>query len=89
MTDVTVLQIAQNAILVALKICTPILGLSLSVGLMVSIFQAATQIQENTLSFVPKIIAMVGALLVFGPWMLRLMVDYAGGLLISLPNYVR
>jgi flagellar biosynthetic protein FliQ len=89
MTDVAVLQLAQNAILVALKISAPILGLSLAVGLMVSIFQAATQIQESTLTFVPKIIAMVVALLVFGPWMLRVMTDYASGLLISLPNYVR
>jgi flagellar biosynthetic protein FliQ len=55
----------------------------------VSIFQAATQIQEQTLSFVPKLLAMAAALIVFGPWMLRMTITYTSNLLIELPNFVR
>lgn len=89
MTDVTVLQLAQNALFVALKVSAPVLGLSLIAGLMVSIFQAATQIQETTLTFVPKILAMVAALFIFGPWMLHTLVDYTSGMMIDLPKYVQ
>jgi flagellar biosynthetic protein FliQ len=67
----------------------PILGLGLIVGLVVSIFQAATQIQEMTLTFVPKIIAVGAALVVFGPWMLKSMVVFTTKLLAGLPNLVR
>ena len=89
MTDVTVLQLAQQSLFVALQISAPILGLSLLVGLVVSVFQAATQIQEATLSFIPKIGAMAAALLVFGPWMLRTTITFTSNLLIDLPRYVR
>ena len=89
MSDVTVLQLAQNALFVAIQLCAPILGLSLAVGLAVSIFQAATQIQEATLTFVPKLLAMAVALIVFGPWMIRVTVTYTSNLLIELPRYVR
>ena len=63
-----VIDIAQEAIKVVLMISAPILGLGLLVGLIVSIIQATTQIQEATLSFIPKIIAVSLTLLVFGPW---------------------
>lgn len=89
MSDVTVLQLAQNALFVALKVAAPVLGLSLLAGLLVSVFQAATQIQETTLTFVPKIMAMVAALFLFGPWMLHTLVEYTGGLMAELPRYVR
>jgi flagellar biosynthetic protein FliQ len=83
-----VLQIAQNALLVALKVSAPILGLSLLAGLLVSIFQAATQIQETSLTFIPKILAMAGALIAFGPWMLQTVLTFSRQLLIDLPRYV-
>jgi len=89
MNDATVLDLARQALLVALQISAPILGLSLIVGLLVSIFQAATQIQETTLTFVPKILAMIAAILLFGPWMLRTTVAFTSNLLMDLPNYVR
>jgi flagellar biosynthetic protein FliQ len=89
MSDVTVLQLAQNALWVGLQLCAPMLGVSLAVGLIVSIFQAATQIQETTLTFVPKLIAMAAALIFFGPWMLRVTITYTSNLLIDLPRYVK
>lgn len=89
MTDAGVLELSQRAVALALMISGPILGLGLLVGLVVSIFQAATQIQEMTLTFVPKIIAVGAALVVFGPWMLKSMVVFTTKLLNSLPNFVR
>ncbi len=89
MTDTGVLELAQRAVALGLMISGPILGLGLVVGLLVSIFQAATQIQEMTLTFVPKIIAVGAALVVFGPWMLKSMVVFTTKLLASLPNFVR
>lgn len=88
MTDAGVLELAQRSVAVALMICSPILGLGLLVGLVVSVFQAATQIQEMTLTFVPKIIAVAAALVFFGPWMLRSMVNFTTKLFESLPNLV-
>ena len=70
------MQLAGNAIFHVLILATPLLGAGLLVGLLVSIFQATTQIQEQTLAFIPKIIAILLSLLLFGPWMLTTMVDY-------------
>lgn len=64
------------------------LGLGLIVGLMVSVFQATTSIQEQTLAFIPKIIAVFVAILIFGPWMLRIMVEYLTNILVNLPSYI-
>jgi flagellar biosynthesis protein FliQ len=89
MSDTTVLQIAQSAILLALQISMPLLGISLAVGLAVSIVQAATQIQESSLSFIPKLLAMVGALLFFGPWMLHVTIEFTRNLLIDLPTFIK
>lgn len=89
MSDVTVLQLSQNALFIAMQLSAPILGITLAVGLAVSVFQAATQIQEQTLAFVPKLIAMAAALVVFGPWMLRTTITYTSNLLIELPKFVR
>ena len=88
MTDAGVLELAQRAVAIALMICAPVLGLGLMVGLIVSVFQAATQIQEMTLTFVPKIMAVAAALVCFGPWMLRSMVNFTTKLFISLPDLV-
>jgi flagellar biosynthetic protein FliQ len=88
MTDAGVLELAQRAVAIALMICAPVLGLGLLVGLVVSVFQAATQIQEATLTFVPKILAVAAGLVFFGPWMLRSMVTFTTKLLVGLPNLV-
>jgi flagellar biosynthetic protein FliQ len=66
----------------------PVLLAGLAVGLLVSVFQAATQIQEQTLSFIPKLIAMVITLMVMGPWMLQMWVDYTQNLFRSIPELI-
>ena len=70
----------------ALMIAAPLLGTALVIGLLISIFQVVTQIQEMTLTFVPKIIASVGALALFGPWMLNTLVEYTKQLFMNIPN---
>lgn len=71
-----------------LIISAPMLGLGLLVGLAVSVFQATTSIQEQTLAFIPKIVAVFVAILIFGPWMLRLMVEYFYNVFLNLPAYI-
>lgn len=85
----TVINIAQNALLVTLYVSAPLLGISLIVGLAVSIFQATTQIQEQTLSFIPKILAVIVAIAVFGSWMLKLLMEYTEGLYLNINQYIR
>jgi len=80
-----VIQLGQEALMVVLLVSAPMLGLGLSVGLAVSVFQATTSIQEQTLAFIPKIIAVFVAILIFGPWMLRIMVEFFSGIFINLP----
>lgn len=69
MTELTIIQLAREALATVLLVAGPILALSLIVGLIVSIFQATTQIQEQTLAFVPKILTVLGATVVLGPWL--------------------
>ncbi|MBQ1808218.1 MAG: flagellar biosynthesis protein FliQ, partial [Selenomonas sp.] len=69
-------------------VAAPMLGLGLIVGLLVSVFQATTSIQEQTLAFIPKIIAVFVAILIFGPWMLRIMTEYLTNILVNLPGYI-
>ena len=83
-----VIQMAQEAVRMVLLISAPMLGLGLLVGLAVSVFQATTSIQEQTLAFIPKIVAVFVAILIFGPWMLRLMVEYVTNVLVNLPYYI-
>ena len=83
-----VIQMAQEALRMVLIISAPMLGLGLLVGLAFSIFQATTSIQEQTLAFIPKIVAVFVAILIFGPWMLRLMVEYVTNVLVNLPYYI-
>ncbi len=83
-----VIQLGQQALWVVLLVSAPMLGLGLIVGLLVSVFQATTSIQEQTLAFIPKIIAVFVAILIFGPWMLRIMVEYLTNLLVNLPSYI-
>jgi flagellar biosynthesis protein FliQ len=89
MTPDFVLGIAKNAIEITLLLSLPILGVGLIVGLIISIFQAATQIQEMTLTFVPKIVAMLISLLFLMPWMMSKMTDYTEQLIANIPQYVK
>ncbi|HYE84007.1 MAG TPA: flagellar biosynthesis protein FliQ [Clostridia bacterium] len=84
-----VIDVAQEAIKVVLMISAPILGLGLLVGLIVSIVQATTQIQEQTLSFIPKIVAISLTMLVFGPWMMNIMYEFTVRLFENIPNYIK
>lgn len=89
MTPDLVLGIAKNAVEITLLLSLPILGVGLVVGLLISIFQAATQIQEMTLTFVPKILAMLLSLLFLMPWMMSKMTDYTEQLIVNIPLYVK
>lgn len=80
-----VIQLGQEALMMVIIVSAPMLGLGLSVGLMVSVFQATTSIQEQTLAFIPKIIAVFVAILIFGPWMLSLMTEFFMGIFVNLP----
>lgn len=84
-----VIQLAQEALMTVLLVSAPMLGLGLIVGLAVSVFQATTSIQEQTLAFIPKIIAVFVAILIFGPWMLRIMVGFVANVFVNLPQYIR
>lgn len=86
MTPDQAIQIAREAMTVTLLLAAPMLGFGLLVGLVVSIFQAVTQINEMTLTFIPKIIAVAAAMAIFMPWMIRTLVDFTARLITSLPN---
>jgi len=88
MTPDTIMTIARETIILTLKLAAPPLGLGLLVGLIISIFQAVTQIQEQTLTFVPKIIAILLSLLIFGPWMLNILMQFAINILGNLSNVI-
>jgi len=84
----TVISLAQRALEVTLLISAPPLLAALLTGLLVSIFQAATQINEMTLSFIPKLVAIFVVLVVFGPWMLSIMIDYMNNLITGIPGMI-
>jgi flagellar biosynthetic protein FliQ len=84
----TVISLAQRALEVTLLISAPPLLAALLTGLIVSIFQAATQINEMTLSFIPKLVAIFVVLVVFGPWMLSIMLDYVNTLFTGIPGMI-
>lgn len=89
MHELQAMDLARRSILIAMELSMPILLLSLVVGVIVSLFQAVTQIQEQTLTFVPKIIILVVALVVLGPWMLHTIVGFTSGLFASLPHVIQ
>ena len=89
MTEGMVLDLARNALTITLQLSAPILVFSLVSGLVISVFQAVTQINEMTLSFVPKIIAVAVAAVIFGPWMLNSLVTYMTNLFVNLPSLAR
>jgi flagellar biosynthetic protein FliQ len=82
-------QLAREALETTLFLSLPILGIGLIVGLLVSLFQAVTQIQEATLVFVPKIVVVFVALLLLSPWMMRKMMFYTEQLIVNLPLFVK
>lgn len=89
MTDYTVMEIGRNALTVTLIMIGPLLGVALVVGLAVSIFQAVTQINEATLTFVPKILAMFAVMAALGPWIMNMMIGYTANLFQFLPYMTR
>jgi len=88
MSSEFIIGLAGQAVYTVLKVSAPMLLIGLVVGLLVSIFQATTQIQEQTLAFVPEIVAVLVALLLFGPWILTTLVDFTYGILNNLSSYI-
>ena len=88
MTPTTVIEIGRNAMEVLLLISAPLFIAALVTGLLVSIFQAATQINEATLSFVPKLLVIFVTMIIAGPWMLTLLTDYMRRLYESIPSVI-
>jgi len=84
----TVLTMGQEALLMLLMVSAPVLGTALVVGLLVSLFQAVTQIHEATLAFVPKLLAVIAVFAIAGPWMLTMLVEYIRRMLEAIPASV-
>ena len=89
MTPDTVIGFARSAIEITLLLSLPMLAVSLVVGVVLSVLQAATQIQEATLTFVPKIVAMFVALILAFPWLMDKMIVFTRDLMLNLPQYIR
>ena len=89
MTPETVMTIATQAMKMTLLLAAPLLLVALAAGLIVSLFQAATQINEMTLSFIPKLIALFATMVLAGPWMINAMVDYMREVFQSIPALAR
>jgi flagellar biosynthetic protein FliQ len=88
MNSSAVLSISQNALSTAIMVSAPLLLTALVIGLVVSILQAATQINEATLSFIPKLLGVFAALVIAGPWMVSVLVDYIQKLFESIPHVI-
>jgi len=84
----TVTTIGQNALWITMLLAGPLLGSALAIGLLVGMFQAATQINEMTLSFIPKLLVLVLALVLAGPWMLNVIVNYTIQLMQQIPSLI-
>lgn len=88
MNNVDMLKLAQDAIRTVLFVSAPMLVISLVVGLVVSVIQAVTQIQDATLAFVPKIVAVFLSILIFGPWIIKLVTEFTAELLTNINLYI-
>ena len=88
MSPEAIVEIGQRALEIMLLLAMPLLLVALVVGLLVGIFQAATQINEMTLSFIPKLLAMTAALALAGPWMLKILISYTRELFESIPTLI-
>jgi flagellar biosynthetic protein FliQ len=80
MTDIMVIKLLREALMTVMVVSAPILGIGMIVGLIVAIFQTTTSIQEQTLTFVPKIIAIFAAIILFGSWIIRTLVSYTNNI---------
>ena len=89
MNEAVVLALARQSLIVALEVGAPILGVSLVVGIVVSLIQAVTQVNEMTLTFVPKLIGVFVAMLIFGPWMMSTLLDFSAGIFANMASYGR
>ena len=89
MTPSEAITLTQNAVTLNLLLSAPVLLVAMVVGLLISLFQAVTQIQEMTLTFVPKIVAVMATLLFLSSWMINKLVDYTHELIVNLPNIIR
>jgi flagellar biosynthetic protein FliQ len=89
MSQDLVIQLFRDCLKTALLIAAPVLGGAIVIGLAVSIFQAATQIHEMSLSFVPKALVIVGCLIILAPWMLNVLMSFTTSLFSNIPVYVR
>ncbi|MDH5542660.1 MAG: flagellar biosynthesis protein FliQ [Nitrospinota bacterium] len=89
MTPEYVVDFARRAMEVTIMVSAPMLGFGLIIGLAVSIFQAVTSIQEMTLTFIPKIIGVMIAIIVFLPWMMQIMISFTSGIFLSIPTAIR
>lgn len=88
MNEETVIKIAESGIYTVLMVSGPLILIALVVGLIISIIQATTQIQEQTIAFVPKIVAVLVGIIIFGPWMLNQMLSYANEIFSNLTRFV-
>ena len=88
MTDTDIIDIAMQTMMVALKLSAPILITALAVGFLVSLFQSMTQIQEFTLAFVPKVVAVGGAVVLSGNWMLHTLMTFTEDLFAQIPSFL-
>ncbi len=89
MTPEFVIAFAKQAIILTIYLSMPMLGLGLIAGLTISVFQAVTQIQEMTLTFVPKILAVFAGLIFAAPWMLEELISFTSNILANIPMYIR
>lgn len=89
MTENFIMAIGKEAIVTALKVAAPVLIVSMLVGLIISIFQAATQIQEQTLTFVPKMIATIAVFLILGSWMLKTLISFTEMMINNIGSMIR
>jgi flagellar biosynthetic protein FliQ len=89
MTDQTVIDLGSRAVWIAMEIAAPVLAAALITGVLISIVQAATQIQEQTLSFVPKVLMITVAMIICGPWILQVLIGFTQDLFNGIPGVTR
>jgi len=89
MSSDTVIYLGREAIVTVLLVASPILGSSLLIGIIISFFQATTHLQEQTLTFVPKIIGVLAVIVLFGSWMINVMLSYISNIFINLHSFIK
>lgn len=89
MNEALIIELGQQTLFTILLMSAPMLGIGLIVGLAVSIFQATTQIQEATLAFIPKIVAVFASIVIFGPWLLSIIISFTTRLFGNMSNFIQ